>query len=301
MTRPMILVTGAGGKTGRAIIRALAARREGAGTPVHAFVHRPEQVDAARSLGAHAVSVGDLQDVDALAAAALGAHAIYHICPNVSAFEVPIGRAVMTAAIRSGVRRFVFHSVLHPQIAAMPHHWDKLRVEEMLLGSDLDVTVLQPTAYMQNILAGWSGIGASVYRVPYPTDTRLSLVDLDDVAAAAAVVLTTSGHGGATYELVGTPPLDPRKIAATLSEVLRRPVRAEAQSIDDWDAQVRASGLGDYQRDTLIRMFRWYAQHGLVGNTNVLRWLLGREPTTLAQFAQRVARGQAGQKTPGAR
>ena len=87
--------------------------------------------------------------------AAAGAQAIYHICPNVSRDEVAYARAVAAAARAHGVRRFVYHSVLHPQIEAMPHHWQKMRVEEMLFAAGFDLTVLQPAAYMQNILGVW--------------------------------------------------------------------------------------------------------------------------------------------------
>jgi uncharacterized protein YbjT (DUF2867 family) len=125
----------------------------------------------------------------------------------------------------------VYHSVLHPQIEAMPHHWNKMRVEEMLLGSPLDVTILQPAAYMQNILAEWDRmLRSGVYRVPYPVETRLSLVDLDDLAEAAATVLINAGHSGATYELVGTPPISQIEIAETFGKALGRPVRAEAET-----------------------------------------------------------------------
>ena len=51
--------------------------------------------------------------------------------------------------------------------------------------------------------------------------------------------------------------------------------------------------MDDHARATLIKMFCSYGQHGLVGNSNVLRWLLGRAPTTLAMFAARAAAGQA--------
>jgi hypothetical protein len=70
--------------------------------------------------------------------------AIYHICPNVSRDEVAYARAVAAAARTHGVKRFVYHSVLHPQIEAMPHHWQKMRVEEMLFVAGFDLTVLQP-------------------------------------------------------------------------------------------------------------------------------------------------------------
>jgi NAD(P)H dehydrogenase (quinone) len=284
----MILVTGAGGKTGSAVIKALVAH----GESVHAFVHREAQRALMRTLGATGVSVGSLHDADAVTRAAKGAHAIYHICPNVSPFELTFGRAVITGVTRAGVRRFIYHSVLHPQIATMPHHWEKLRVEEMLFTSACDVTILQPTAYMQNIFVAWQSIVTNgIYRVPYPASTRISLVDLDDVAAAAAAVATNDNHIGATYELVGTAPLSQSDVANIISMELGKSVVVEQESADAWAARARDAGMGDYQRDTLLRMFRYYEQHGLVGNPNELKWLLGREPASLASVIERAAAG----------
>lgn len=178
--------------------------------------------------------------------------------------------------------------MLHPAIEAMPHHWDKLRVEEMLAARGRDIVILQPTAYMQNLLAGWPAIVADgVHRTPYPVATRLSLVDLADVAAVAAIVLTSPGHAGARYELAGTRPLSQVEVAAALSAGLGRPVRAEEEPLAAWEA--RAAALGTPQRARLAAMFQWYARHGLIGNPGVLGWLLGRPPTGIADFARRHA------------
>lgn len=280
----MILVTGAGGKTGRAVIAALSAR----GEAVRALVRRAALIEAVRTAGAGEVAVGALDDVEALADAMRGVRAIYHICPNVSPHEFVYGETAIDAAKRAGVRRFVYHSVLRPHIEAMPHHWQKARVEELLFASGLDVTVLQPSAYMQNLLAAWPIItNEGMLRAPYPTATRLSLVDLNDIAEAAAVVMTHPGHDNAVYELVGTPGLRQTDVAKVLGETLGREVRAVEQPLDDWNARASASGMDDAARDTLSRMFAYYAAHGLVGNPNALRWLLGRAPATLAAFAAR--------------
>ena len=283
----MILVTGAAGKTGNAVVKALAAR----GAKVRALVRRAEQAAALRALGAAEVAVGAFEDAGSLALAAAGAQAIYHICPNVSREEVAFARAVVAAAKAQNVERFVYHSVLHPQIEAMPHHWEKMRTEEMLFAAGLKLTVLQPTAYMQNILAGWRGIVEDgVFRVPYPVETRLSLVDLEDVAAAAALVLTTNGHAGATYELVGTEPLTQKEVAAALGVALGRDVRAEAESVKGWEARAGGRGMEEHERITLSAMLRYYAAHGLVGNPNTLRWLLGRSPHDLTRFLAALPR-----------
>ena len=284
----MILITGASGKTGRAVIAALAARQE----PVRAFVRRAENAHALLHLGARETVIGSLDDVAALGRALDGAQAIYHICPNVSADEERFGRNAIAAAHQAGVRRFVYHSVLHPQIEAMPHHWSKMRVEEALFESGLDVTILQPTAYMQNLLAGWRTIvDDGVHRTPYPVGTRISLIDLADVAEVAAKVLVAPEHAGATYELVGTEALSQTEVAACLSDALGRTVRADAEPVETWEARVRVGGMGDVERDTLAKMFRYYERHGLVGNSGTLGFLLGRAPTTLADFARRVAKG----------
>ena len=283
-----ILVTGAGGKTGTAVLRALIAR----GARVRAFARSGRHAAALRALGAHDVHVGAMDDRAAVARAVAGAAAIYHICPNVSPHEQDFARAMLAAARDAGVTRVVYHSVLHPQIEAMPHHWQKMRVEELLLEAGLDLTILQPTAYMQNLLAGWPEIaGAGIHRVPYPAATRLSLVDLDDVAEAAARVLTEPGHGGATYELVGTSPLSQTEVAEILAGALGRPVRVEAEPLERWAERAAAAGLNPHARETLAAMFRHYARHGLVGNPRLLTGLLGRPPTTLAGFARRAASG----------
>ncbi len=286
----MILVTGAAGKTGRSVIKALAAK----GVPVRALVRNLDHAGSLTALGAAEVSIGSFEDSRALALAAAGVRAIYHICPNVSAGEVAYAKAIVAAARDQGVRRFVYHSVLHPQIEAMPHHFAKLRVEEMLFTTGFDLTVLQPTAYMQNILAAWRAIvDHGAFRNPYPVETRLNLVDLDDVAAAAALVLTQDGHSGAIYEIVGTESLSQTDVAAAIGAVLGRSVRAETETIAAWDMRARAAGMGEHERATLAAMFRYYADHGLVGNPNTLRWLLGRAPSDLARFLRRaVAQSQ---------
>jgi uncharacterized protein YbjT (DUF2867 family) len=286
----MILVTGAGGKTGKAIVKALVAR----GAPVRAFVRSSAHEAALKALGVRETVRGEMGDPHALSEATRGTQAIYYICPNASPHEVAFARALVDSASRSGVPRLVYHSVLHPQIEAMPHHWNKLRVEEMLFSSALDFTILQPTAYMQNSLAEWDRmVVRGTYRVPYPVETRLSLVDLDDVAEAAAIVLTSSGHFGATYELVGTRPLSQTEMAETFGRALNKTVVAQAEAVETWDQRARCTGIDDYARETLTKMFRTYARDGLVGSPNVLGWLLGRPPTSLAAFAARMAAAQA--------
>jgi uncharacterized protein YbjT (DUF2867 family) len=286
----MILLTGAAGKTGRAVLRALSQK----GQPVRALVHHAEQMDTVSSIGAHESLAGDMNSPAVIGQAVQGVQAIYHICPNISPDEVPIAEVLIKAALDVGVAHFVFHSVLKPQTESMPHHWKKLRVEEMLIESGLPYTILQPAAYMQNILTHWESIqNEGLYPVPYPAETRLSLVDLDDVAMAAAIVLTDSGHDYAAYELVGTVGLSQTQVAGILSQELDRPVRVVTVPLESWKTQAIATGMRKYQVETLLSMFRYYQDHNFMGNPHTLSWLLDRPPTSLKAFVERPAQEQS--------
>jgi len=283
----MILVTGAAGKTGRYVIRELVEK----GARIRALVHHKEYIERVEEIGAVEVVHGDLRDRRTVDQAVEGIRAVYHIPPNVHPDEVAIGKTVISAAQSAEIELFVYHSVVHPHIEAMPHHWQKMRVEEQLFSCGLTFTILQPAAYMQNILAQWDTlIGDGCYRAPYPLDTQLSLVDLKDVAEAARLVLTKDGHAGATYELIGSKPMSQIEVAQTLSDGLGREVTAERTAIEVWERGALDAGLGPYAIETLKQMFLYYEHHDFVGSPQILSRLLGRPPTTLATVIERERR-----------
>jgi hypothetical protein len=78
------------------------------------------------------------------------------------------------------------------------------------------------------------------------------------------------------------------EIAAILTRVLGRPVATEQVPTDVWAARARGSGLGAYQIETLLAMFRYYEWNGFWGSPNVLTWLLGRPPATFEAVARRT-------------
>ena len=276
----MILITGAGGKTGRALIQALSKVES-----LSAFVHRQKHISIVKSLGAERVFVGDMRDDSAIRSAMQGVRAVYHVCPNMSPDEIVTGAVVIRAALKAGVTHLVYHSVLHPQTEKMKHHWQKLRVEEMIFESGLPFTILQPAPYMQNLLAGWKSIvEEGVLRVPYSVTSKFSFVDLQDVAEAAMVVLTEPGHLNAVYELAGTTAMSHVEVAEVFGPVLNRSVRAERS-----ENPLRFQFMGDdYRAENLARMFEYYDRWGLMGNSNIAGWLLKREPASLETFIQRT-------------
>lgn len=275
-----ILVTGAAGKTGRAVTRALLARgvrvragvRPGSRTPV---VDDPEVLRVPLDLATGAGLITAMTGVD-------GA---YLIAPNVDAREVQMVRHAVESACAAGVPRLAYHSVLHPGDAAMPHHLRKLAAEEVLRAACPEAVVLRPAAYHQNLLAAAL---AGRIAVPYRLDAVFTNVDLDDIAEVAAGVLTTGGHEGATFDLAGPLRHTTRDLATIAARVLATPVLAAEIERRDWLAGPGAV-VPMQARDDLLAMFTAYDRDGFAGDCATLRGLLGREPGSWAQVLRRAA------------
>jgi uncharacterized protein YbjT (DUF2867 family) len=280
----MILVTGAAGKTGRAIIKSLVNK----GINVKAFVFKDVYVKEIYQLGASEVVVGNLLNLVDLKIALRDVNAVYHICPNMNPEEIAIGDIVINAVESSDCQRIVYHSVLHPQTAAMPHHWNKLKVEESLFESGLDYTILQPSAYMQNILMDLNEIIVNkVYNLPYNTESKFSFVDLTDLSEVASVVLTTPGHIGAIYELNGPEIVSMKEVIEIISKESKTDITLTFQSQRDWMKQTGIASFSNFKRNCLCKMFEYYDKYGFWGNSRILEWILGRKPTTVQQLISR--------------
>lgn len=254
MTAAEVAVLAGRGKTGRAVASAL-ARRGVTARPVGSELHRDP------------------------VAALSGATAVYVIAPNLYADEPDYVAAVLTAAGRAGVDRVVYHSVAAPYAPQMPHHLGKAQAEDLVRRAPMPWTILQPCAYVQNFVPALRRDPPSL-RVPYAPDRAFGLVDLADVAAAAAAALVDDGHAGATYELGGPTPVTVHDVASAAADVLGTAVPVEQVDRDDW-ARTEGAGLGERERRWLLAMFTYYDRYGLPAGSLSLRSLLGHEPASL--------------------
>jgi uncharacterized protein YbjT (DUF2867 family) len=268
----VIVVTAAGGPTGTAVVRELRRR----GRDVRAVVSRRRPRPELEALGAEVVhaELTRPQDWRDLLA---GAAAMYLIWPNFDADEAEGTRVLFAEARRAGLPRLVYHSVLRPQARVMPHHAAKDRAEEALDVSGVPWRVLQPCAYADNFDAHLPEVAETgVLRSPWGVRKAQSLVDLRDVAEAAAVLLTEDGLDGGTFEVAGPEPLTAPRLAELMGERLGRQVRAE-------DVVPRGDLPADYAARCRWLMFEHYRAHGFVGSPRVLAALLGRAPRTVAE------------------
>jgi uncharacterized protein YbjT (DUF2867 family) len=254
-----VAVLGGNGKTGRAVCAAL--RRKGV---------QPRPVGRA--------------EADRLEEVLAGCASAYLMAPNMHFDEPAFVDRALTACRSAGVPRVVHHSVASPYAPAMPHHLGKAVAEDHVRRSGLDWSVLQPCAYVQNFVPALRAEPPAL-RVPYDVDAPFGLVDLQDVAEAAATVLVGAEHTGATFELGGPALVGVRQVAEAAAQVLGRAVPAVRIPAAELSADV-----DERSRQWLSAMFGYYDRHGLPTGPLPLRTLLGREPLGVLAVLHRELR-----------
>ncbi|WP_159931163.1 SDR family oxidoreductase [Oceanicoccus sp. KOV_DT_Chl] len=285
-----ILLSGANGKTGRAILNKLVGLKQ----TVKVFIRDREQWPALKAMGASGFAVGDMHDADLVESAVMGCDKVIHVGPPMHADEKTMTENFIAAAKKHGVRHFIYYSVMHPLRREVRHHSLKLDTEEALIESGLAYTILQPIRYMQHLLPIWQKVlDEGVHAMPFNTEVHFSVVDLEDLAEATAIVAAEGGHEYATYELAGPQGLNQQDMAAIISEVVGRPVTAQAITLEQVAANARAKGFDEDRVEQMLVMNRHYDHCGFIGNPNVLSWILGRVPNSYQQFVERLWAEQA--------
>nr|HIL75325.1 NAD-dependent epimerase/dehydratase family protein [Rhodospirillales bacterium] len=228
-----ILVTGASGRTGRAVISALKMHD----VTIRGYIRRREVAQELKTLGVDEIVLGDLFDFSVLERAVSGCGHVIHICPPMNPRETELAAKVTDLCLKHGVRRQLLYSVLHPLLSDVRHHNLKLKAEEYLVNSGQTYTILQPGRYMQHHVPIWKEImETGRHRMPFSVDAKFNIVDLADLAEAVANVLTGDGHASATYQLAGPQALNQIDMARIISEVTGKSIASESKPADEFRA-----------------------------------------------------------------
>lgn len=218
----MIVVTGATGNVGRALVEALAA----AGEEVTAVSRRAAQAPLPAGVRHR---VGDLARPAELKAVFGGADAVYLLVAGVGEELRP--REIVDAAAAAGVRRLVLQS--SQLVGTRPEsesHGPLREFEAAVRGSGLEWTVLRPSGFASNAFLWAEGVRtARAVAAPF-ADVAMPVVDPADIADVAAAALREDGHHGRTYVVTGPVAVTPREQAEALSRAVEAPVRFVAQS-----------------------------------------------------------------------
>ncbi len=281
-----VLVTGSHGRTGKPIVKALSAK----GASVVAFVRDPAQDAEMMALGAVGIAVGDMDDPATIESAMAGCDAIVHIGPPMHPDEKTMTFHFIEAAKAAGLSKFVYYSVMHPLRREVRHHSLKLDTEELLIESGMPYSIVQPMRYMQHLEPIWKRVMEDgVHAMPFNTDVKFNVVDLLDLAEATANVTLDDGWLYGTYELAGPEALSQADMARIITEVTGKSVKAEQVPISKMQEKARASGASEDRVKQMTIMNEHYDAYGFLGNSRILKLILGRDPASFADYVARLS------------
>ncbi|MER6956620.1 NAD(P)H-binding protein [Streptomyces sp. NPDC000618] len=226
----MILVTGATGNIGGALLKELHAY---GAAPLRGFTR-----DAARAAIPEGVEAaeGDFAEPESLTSALDGARSLFLVS------RLGPDADIIEAARRAGVEHVVLVSSItahtHPHLGPAA---ENLAVERLLKDSGMAWTILRPTQFASNALMWAASIrDHGTVRAPY-ADVGLPTIHPADIASVARVTLTESRHQGRTYALTGPEPVTPRQQVEAIAAALGREV--PFAEIDRQEAHARMAAV----------------------------------------------------------
>lgn len=290
----MLLVTGATGNVGRAVLSELAGRQ----VPVRAFVRDP------RKLGPVAENVevvtGDIFDDESLRRAFDGVEAAFLASawsPRMAELHL---RCVM-AAKAAGVSRIVQLSGVGASrelCCARALQWLG-QVECATRSAGIQVTHLRPTFFMQNLLRfapciAQQGVIAGPFR-----SSEWTFVDARDVGAVGAQALLDPAHAGQAYVVTGNESITYQEVAERLGRVLGKPIRYQDITANEARGRLQATGASPVMIEATLELWDACASKLInVAPTTVVKDITGREPRSLEEFARDYKPMFLGQSEP---
>jgi uncharacterized protein YbjT (DUF2867 family) len=276
----MILVTGATGDVGKAVLAGLTDKP----VAVRAFVH------STRDITTHAANIevfqGNFENEADVRRALAGVDAAFlatETCPAM----VDLQSKFIALAKISGVRRLVHLSGVgaNTQICcARTLRWLG-QLEATAATSGMTVTHLRSTFMMQNLLQFASSIKQEgVIAGPFRSG-RWTFVDARDVGAVGAVALLNDKHDDQTYVVTGSESLSYKEVAERLTSTLDKPVRYLDITANEARGRLQASGANPVMIEATLELWDACASNLVnVAPTNIVQELTGRAPRLLTEF-----------------
>ena len=277
----MILVTGATGNTGAAVLRALVEQK----AAVRAFVHDRDKFSAPAGVE---VAAGDFRDGASIEAALAGVDHAY-LVGAAGPDQVELETAFVEAAQRAGLAHLVRLSIIgadQPDPRAARFIAAHAAAEQVVRASGIPWTMLRVNGFMQNSLRQAQTIAdqSAFYSSTSPA-ARVSSIDARDIGEVAARALTEPGHQGKAYQLTGPEALNDDDIAARLSDVLGRTITHVQVPWEAVRESLAGMGLPEWGLDGFKELLDSYETGAAALASPDTERLLGRPPRGFAAFA----------------
>lgn len=281
----MILVTGATGLNGTALVRKLSAK----GVPLRALVRNAAKAAEIAALPNVEIAIADMAKPETLPAALAGVdRAMLNSSADPAMVEVQSN--FIASAAKAGVRHVVKLSGIMPELDS-PFRFARMHgeIEKRLEASGMAFTHLRAGEFMPSYFRQVPMILAKGALFLPMENQRIASIDIGDLAEIAALVLTNPGHEGKIYRLTGPEALTMTEVAERLSAATGKTIKYINVPPEDVRKAQLAAGVPPYIADALAELFAERRKGKESQVWPIAQTLLGRRPTSFAEFAARNA------------
>lgn len=131
-----------------------------------------------------------------------------------------------------------------------------LAMDDLLARTGVAYRALACGSFMDNVLRQLPSVRDGVYSDVLHPDRRWPLVATRDIAAEAARLLTDPSWTSGSTPLAGPEDLSPSEMAATMTDVLGRPVRYEREPFDVYAPRLSTYGMSPAFVQGMVDMMR---------------------------------------------
>ena len=276
----MIFVTGATGNIGSELVKLLVAKGEAV-----RVISRDEKKVSHLDPAVERV-IGDRHDPSIVRKAAQGADKVFMLAVVLDKNH-EADRLLVEEAKQAGAKQIVMissSSVRMEGNAIGRLHREK---EQMVEDSGIPWTLLRPGGFMSNAIMWWAQTIKSQSKVFNPTGNgKTAPISPYDIAAVAAVGLTSSGHEGKTYDLTGGELVSTPEQVAILSKVIGKPIDCIDIPIEVAAERMIASGLPAALVESLSQLYVLVRKDAYTFHTNEVERLTGRPAQTFETWCR---------------
>jgi uncharacterized protein YbjT (DUF2867 family) len=280
----MILITGAGGTVGTALVEEL----KGSDQKTRLTFRSKDKAEKAAAAGYDVVTL-DYAQPETLGPAFAGVDTVFLLGTGVlgqAEGEINVVNAAKAAGVKKIVKLSIWGADAEEYALARMHR----TVERAIEASGLEWTFLRPNNFMQGFITyeGESIRAEGAFYLP-AGEAKVNHIDARDIARVAAKVLTTPGHAGKAYNLSGPKAISYAEVADILSAAIGKPVRYVAVSDDAARSAMIAGGAPELYADYVIELYQYFRASGAAEVSSTVKELTGRDPITFEQFARDYA------------
>lgn len=279
-----ILVTGASGQLGRAVVRHLLESQGVAPASLIAVTRDPAKL---ADLAARGVTVraGDFKAADTLPAAFAGADKVLIISGADIGQRLPQHQAAVAAAVKAGASRIAYTSMPNPEpgnrVLFAPEHFG---TEQAIKETGLPYTIFRNGWYQENLMLALPAAFASGSWYTSSGQGRIAHAARDDMAAAIAGALASEEGESVTYTLTGPEALTSDEIAARAANSLGKPLQVVHVTDEQLAEGLKAAGVPEAFIPLTVSFDTNTREGGFDLATGDIEKLSGRAPAPIESF-----------------